>query len=190
MEKYSIKDLQQKYGLKTRQSVYNWLKTVSAEVQKEGNKSFITAQDVEKLDQLKEHLEQGGSIKSFTLTIPTTVYSTLDNTKLPTDTVHSSIDSVNSRLDQVQPKYVQLELFEKFVDQVTEKITPSNPISHWEKLDLAATKGYILTTQEVKQLVGTKPKGKEWIRGAFQFIRAGKIGNQAGWLVVKLDSKE
>ncbi len=187
MEKYSIKDLQQKYGLKTRQSVYDWLKGVGAEVHKQGNRSFVTAEDVEKLDQLKEHLDKGGSIKSFTPTVTPTVYSEPDSTNLPTDLVQSSTDSVNSELDKVPSEYVQLELFERLVEGIAEKITPTNPISHWEKLDLAADKGYILTTHEVRQLVGTKPKGKEWIRGAFQFIRAGKIGNQAGWKVSRLE---
>ncbi|MGK7956615.1 MAG: hypothetical protein AB4063_15405 [Crocosphaera sp.] len=187
MDKYSIKDLQQKYGLKTRQSVYDWLKGVSAEVHKEGNRSFVTAEDVEKLDQLKEHLDRGGSIKSFTPAVTPTVYPEPDSTELPTDLVQPSTDSVNSELDKAPSEYVQLELFERLVDKVAKKITPTNPISHWEKLDLAADKGYILTTSEVRQLVGTKPKGKEWIRGAFQFIRAGKIGNQAGWKVSRIE---
>ena len=156
MDKYSIKDLQQKYGLKTRQSVYVWLKGIGAEVHKEGNRSFVTAEDVEKLDQLKEHLDRGGSIKSFTPAVTPTIYPEPDSTELPTNVVQPSAESVNSELDRVPSEYVQLELFERLVTTVAEKITPTNPISHWEKLDLAADKGYTLTSHEVRQLVGVK----------------------------------
>ena len=173
MEKYTIKDLQQKYRFKTRQSVYDWLKGASVQVRKEGNRSYVTADDIEKLDELKEHLDKGGSIKSFTPTITPTVYSELDSK----DVVPSLTDSVNSEID-----ITYLRLFEKLVST----LAPSNPISHWEKLDLAAEKGYLLTTQEVKELLGTKPKGREWVRGSFKFIKVGKIGNQSGWKVERL----
>ena len=69
---------------------------------------------------------------------------------------------------------------------MVDKVIPTNPINHWEKLDLAVERDYILSSNEVKTLVGTKPKGKEWVRGAFKFVRSGKIGNQAGWKVSRL----
>jgi len=34
----------------------------------------------------------------------------------------------------------------------------------------------ILSTSEVQALTGAKPKGEEWARGAFLFVREGKIG--------------
>lgn len=188
MNKYYIKDLLQKYGLKTRQSVYDRLKALSLEVKREGNKSYVTEAEISKLDELQEHISQGGSIKTFTPTVTTTVYSKLETTSVSDNSVESSIDSVNSQLDS-SPKYVQLDLFQQLVDkvdEVVEKVIPANPINHWEKLDLAVERGYILSSSEVKSLVGTKPKGKEWIRGAFKFIRSGKIGNQAGWRVNRL----
>ncbi len=203
MEKYSIKDLQQRYGLKTRQSVYDRLNAIKAEVLKEGNKSYVTEDAITILDQLQEHLKLGGSIKTFTPTVITTVHpqtdsvdSSLDNSivnsktdsvnsQLDSSTVNSKTDSVSSQLDS-QENYVQLDLFEEIVLKVVEKVVPSNPISHWEKLDQAVERGYILSTSEVAELLGTKPKGKEWTRGAFKFIRRGKIGNQSGWQVTKI----
>ncbi len=207
MEKYSIKDLQQRYGLKTRQSVYDRLNAVQAQVLKEGNKTYVTEDTVIILDELQEHLKLGGSIKTFTPTVKATVHAETDsvnsqldsptvnsktdsvNSQLDSPTVNSKIDSVNSQLD-TQVKYVQLSLFEdlmeKTVEKVVKKVVPSNPISHWEKLDQAVERGYILSSKEVGDLLGTKPHGKEWTRGAFKFIRKGKIGNQAGWQVTRV----
>jgi hypothetical protein len=42
----------------------------------------------------------------------------------------------------------------------------------------------ILSTSEVQALTGAKPKGEESARGAFLFVREGKIGNWFGWRVV------
>lgn len=191
MEKYWIKDLQQRYELKTRQSVYDRLRAVKVEPLKEGNKSFVTEDVIIILDQLQEHLKLGGSIKTFTPTVTATVHAETDsvNSQLDNSTVNSKIDTVNSQLD-TQVEYVQLSLFEdlmeRTVEKVVKKVVPSNPISHWEKLDQAAERGYILSSKEVGDLLGTKPYGKEWTRGAFKFIRNGKIGNQAGWQVTRV----
>jgi hypothetical protein len=38
----------------------------------------------------------------------------------------------------------------------------------------------ILSTSEVQALTGAKPKGEEWARGAFLFVREGKIGGSGG----------
>ncbi len=172
MEKYSIKDLQQRYELKTRQSVYDRLNAVQAQILKEGNKTYVTEDTVIILDELQEHLKLGGSIKTFTPTVKATVHAETDsvNSQLDSPTVNSKIDSVNSQLDN-EVEYEQLSLFqdwmEKTVEKVVEKVIPSNPINHWEKLDQAVQRGYILSTSEVAELLGTKPKGKEWTRGAY-----------------------
>ncbi|BAQ63173.1 hypothetical protein GM3708_3579 (plasmid) [Geminocystis sp. NIES-3708] len=204
MKKYYINDLQERYNLKTRQSVYDRLKAIEIQVEKEGNKSYVTETVLEKLDQLQEHLNLGGSIKTFTPTVKTTVHSKIDNENFesPIDSINSvldkansSPDSVNSALDKANSfldsniQYVQLDLFETLmerVEEVVEKMIPINPISHWEKLDIAVERGYILSSQEVKNLVGTKPNGTKWTRGAFVFTRTGKIGNQAGWTISRL----
>ncbi|BAQ67140.1 hypothetical protein [Geminocystis sp. NIES-3709] len=161
---------------------------------------------MDKLDQLQEHLNLGGSIISFTPTVKTTVHSKIDNEDFespsPIDSVNSALDKANSSLDNVNLtidkanssldsniQYVQLDLFESLmerVEEVLERMIPINPISHWEKLDIAVERGYILSSQEVKNLVGTKPSGTTWTRGAFIFTRTGKIGNQAGWKISRL----
>lgn len=171
--------------------MYDRLNAVKAEVLKEGNRSYVTEDVITILDQLQEHLKLGGSIKTFTPTVKATVHAQIDSVNSHSDnlTVNSEIDSIGSPLDS-DVKYLPLDLFEftleKVVLKVIEQIKPSNPINHWEKLDQAVEHGYILSTKEVKELLGTKPNGKEWTRGAFKFIRWGKIGNQAGWQVTRI----
>ncbi|NCO76559.1 MAG: hypothetical protein GW795_15095 [Cyanobacteria bacterium] len=204
MKKYYINDLQERYNLKTRQSVYDRLKAIGTQVEKEGNKSYVTETVLGKLDQLQEHLNLGGSIKTFTPTVKITVHSKIDNENFesPIDSVNSALDKANSSPDSVNSaldkgnfsldsniQSVQLNLFDSLigrVEEVVERMIPINPISHWEKLDLAVERGYILSTKEVQTLLGTKPNGTTWTRGAFIFTRTGKIGNQAGWMISRL----
>lgn len=60
-----------------------------------------------------------------------------------------------------------------------------NPILHWEKLQKVVDNQWILSTSEVKELIGIKPRISPFIRGAFKFTKCGKIGNQSAWNVEK-----
>lgn len=72
-------------------------------------------------------------------------------------------------------------------DKFSKSITlRCNPLSHWEELEKAVDKGWLLSTSEVKCLIGVKPRNHTYIRGAFKFIKSGKIGNQSAWLVEKI----
>ncbi len=160
---YTIKDLMARYNLKTRQSVYQWCNGLELTMHKgENNRTFLTQDQVDLLDQLKAHLDKGGSIASFT----------------PIDTVlDSSIETcVNSTID------TPVDWLE-MIGAIASAISPPNPIGHWDRLYLAAQRRYILSTKEVHALAGAKPHGQSWNRGAFTFTRQGKVGGQTGWMV-------
>jgi hypothetical protein len=61
-----------------------------------------------------------------------------------------------------------------------------NTILHWEQLQKVVDNGWILSTIEVRDLIGVKPRNSPFIRGAFQFTKCGKIGNQSAWNVEKI----
>ena len=56
-------------------------------------------------------------------------------------------------------------------------------------LERASEKDWLLTTAEVRQLIGVKPKTskgeKVYQRGCWLFQKAGKIGSQTAWKVSK-----
>jgi hypothetical protein len=84
----------------------------------------------------------------------------------------------------------QPEPFTDFVELVKEIATAikpaADPLQHYEALERAAANQWILTTTEVKSLIGTTPKGDEYTYGAFAFVRAGRLGRSAGWRVMKV----
>lgn len=186
-EEYTIKDILDRYGLKTRQSFYSWAKTVGITVGKDNNnKSIVTADQIVLLDELNQHLKNGGLLKTFT---PTSSAQVIKN-----ESVHYTIDTIGNNKNIMKTgndvSYQQLELFDAIVNRVTEiiNVSPINrsPINHWDELNKAVENNYILTSKEIKELLGTKPFGTEWIRGAFKFVKVGKIGNQSGWKVIKI----
>lgn len=65
----------------------------------------------------------------------------------------------------------------------------SNPLRHLEALEQAYNAEWQLTTDEIEQLIGTKPRchGKEIVyqRGNWRFTQVGHIGNQTAWQVSK-----
>lgn len=192
-QNYTIKDVMERYELKTRQTFYTWTKALNLAVSKDSDgKSILTPEQISLMDELHDHLRNGGAIKSFTPSIPTeiinqsvvTVNSTLDTTNNKTSMVSTISEAVGENIG-----YRQLELFESIINKVTE-LMPISPISHWDELNKAVNNGYILTTKEVKEILGTKPTGDEWIRGAFKFTKVGKIGNQIGWNVTNINIKE
>jgi predicted flavoprotein YhiN len=76
-----IKQLLERYNLKTRQSIYNWCEAMKITLEKDSQgHAYATPEQVEQLlDQLAEHLKQpGATLSSFTPMSMTTVDSTMD----------------------------------------------------------------------------------------------------------------
>ena len=65
-------------------------------------------------------------------------------------------------------------------------INDYNPLRHHQLLKESAQEGWILSTEEVTKLIGTRPKGEYFVRGSWAFSRCGKIGNQLGWIVERV----
>ncbi|MEM8613638.1 MAG: hypothetical protein AAGF93_16565 [Cyanobacteria bacterium P01_H01_bin.105] len=67
--------------------------------------------------------------------------------------------------------------------------TFSNPLWYMDVLERAATAQWLLTTDEIEQLIGVKPKchskDKTYQRGTWTFVKVGKLGSQTAWTVSK-----
>ncbi len=74
-------------------------------------------------------------------------------------------------------------------DIVFSRLQPSNPLWYMDILERAQANAWVLTTEEVEDLIGVKPRceaGKNsYQRGCWIFVKAGKMGSQTGWRVIK-----
>lgn len=182
-----IKQLCERYQLVSRQGLYDRLKALNITLERQGNKSYATPEKIELLDQLHKHLTEGGSLKTFTPIVETTVTvdvspkldSSLDIVRSGLDsTLDSSLDTVSSELD-INPQ--TLALF-----NLLQSNNRRSPLDKHRELQEATVNEWILSSSDIEELLGVKPRGETFTRGCWVFTKAGKIGGQNGWKVGKI----
>ena len=165
METYPISELQQRYGLTSRQSVYDRMKALAIEPIARGK---LSSEQLDKLDKLDKHLKSGGTLSDF---------ESSHTEIMPAAIEPAAATAINQERENF------LELIEAIARHIA---ATRDPLQHYTALERAIASGWILSTAEVKALIGVKPTGDRFQRGSFIFIRAGKIGAQAAWRVAKI----
>ena len=93
-------------------------------------------------------------------------------------------EQITQQLKLIADSLVKLEA------TLVEKLQPPNPLWYMDILEKAETSHWILTTEEVEQLIGIKPHchhhETSFHRGSWMFIKEGKVGSQIGWRVKKV----
>jgi hypothetical protein len=74
---------------------------------------------------------------------------------------------------------------------ITTQAKTSDPLWYMQVLEQAHIQQWILSSEEIEQLLGVKPQcppgESSFQRGCWKFMKVGKIGSQSGWLVKKQD---
>jgi hypothetical protein len=101
----------------------------------------------------------------------------------------NQIDILDNQLDNAENLTaitVMAGLVEKMMGYIGNR---RSPLVEYEELEKAVTHQWILSTAKVKELIGVTPRvGKDemtFVWGSFTFTKAGKFGNQMGWVVSK-----
>ena len=199
----TIKELLERYDLRTRQSIYDWCKKgAKIELCKDnGGRSYATPEQVALLDQLAEHLKKPDATLSNFVAVSTVQIDT------PTDTVvDNSIDSNSSDIKQHVQKPIDTSIDSQLIGELASKIgiaiashlgkelATKDPLWHYAALERARASGWLLATSEVRAIIGVKPKTKKgsntFKRGIWVFIKSGKIGNESAWRIEKTISNK
>lgn len=165
-----IKQLCVRYNLGSRQAIYDRIKALGITLKKDGNKSFADEEQIEALDQLNEHLNNGGTLKNF---------APILNTTSIVDTVQPTLDT---SLDTVQPVLDNNTLTLALIDYLA-NLNQRLPLDNYRDLEEAAQKKWILSSRQIEKLLGVKPHGQTFTRGNWTFTKVGKIGSENGYLV-------
>ena len=181
-----IKELCDRYGV-AKKTLYSRINALEMVLEKEGNKSKATEEQIKLLDQQDEHLRNSGTLKNFTPTTDAEV--TVHDTQHNPDT--ASIVETTQHTPQLSTQSVLLgDIVQNLSQAIAEKMTPPSPTWYLAELERARASGWELTTSQVKELIGVKPickQGKKTFRrGSFVFVKSGKIGNQTSWKVQKV----
>ncbi len=174
---FPVADLKQRYGI-GKQADLNRRKYLGIVPKKIEGVYVIDDDQLGLLDRLNEFLKSTPKAKmsDFDSSSGSTGHTVLDATLV--EESGSSDLAVREEVEEETDLVV-------LVESIARAITPPNPISHWEKLQWLVDNEIIISTVEIQQLVGTKPKGDRWTRGSFVFEKTGKLGTQSGWRVYK-----
>ncbi len=174
---FPVADLKQRYGI-GKQADLNRRKHLGIVPKKVEGVYVIDDDQLGLLDRLNEFLKSTPKAKmsDFDSSSGSTGHTVLDATLV--EESGSSDLAVREEVEEETDLVV-------LVESIARAITPPNPISHWEKLQWLVDNEIIISTVEIQQLVGTKPKGDRWTRGSFVFEKTGKLGTQSGWRVYK-----
>lgn len=183
IDPFPVAALQDRYNL-GKQAVYNRIDALDIKTFKQGNKSYITASDVELLDQLHDHISAGGKMDDFKSPLAELVSSPVDRL----DTSSRLVDILDTPTGQDTAIGEMIQL----VEAIARHLRPAEPLQHLKELELAVTNDWLLSSEEVEGLIGCKPRVKkgeqQFTRGSFCFVRSGSIGNQSAWKVLKVQT--
>lgn len=155
-------EVMERYGLKSRQSAYDRINAL---------KSKNITVSGESLDKLDRHIKDGGTLADF---------AQVEVAPLPVEPAPITYPR-NISGDSAEDNFIQL------VREIGTALKPAaDPLQHYCSLERAIASSWLLSTGEVKQLIGTKPTGDRYQRGSFVFIKAGRMGNQSAWRVMKV----
>jgi hypothetical protein len=166
METYPIASLQERYSLSSKQSVYDRMKALAIEPIARGK---LSSEQLDKLDKLDKHLKSGGTLSDF------------ESSRTEVFRTEAAIEPTAATANQERENF--LELIEAIARHIA---ATRDPLQHYAALERAIASSWLLSTSEVRALISTKPRGDRFQHGSFVFIRAGKIGAQAAWKVLKV----
>ncbi|NEO22240.1 hypothetical protein [Moorena sp. SIO4A5] len=202
IDKIPVKDLQSRYNI-GRSALYERFKHANIKPNKEGTRSFVSGEQLEELDRLHNHLERDGTFEDF----ETLLTQEFTENSQEAISLNSSPDSPVD-VHRTSSWEVEREPLEVLIDAMKQSFRyaitygaslpnagkPVTVIDRHQQLKVAAEEGWLLTTLEVKELIGVKPqagKGEnKYTRGSWTFIKSGKIGRGTAWRVERSMSPE
>jgi hypothetical protein len=111
----------------------------------------------------------------FTEAMPTATAAPTTSSPLPSQ-IEQLLANISSRLERMEAL-------------INKPSPPSNPLWYMPILAEVESQGWIISSEEVEQLIGTKPHctpgDNSFVRGCWKFVKAGKIGTQSSWRVIK-----
>ena len=170
INKFPVKDLPSRYNV-GRTALYARFTAALITPEKDGTRSYISGKELEELDRLDSHIKTGGKLEDF---------QSANNQSL----VVSQESAVNEGAARSADNFNEtLQLVEAIARHFQQQ---RDPLQHYAALERAIASGWLLSTSEVRSLIGTKPHGDRFQHGSFVFVKSGKIGNQAAWKVLKV----
>jgi hypothetical protein len=187
-----LSQLPSRYGI-ARSNLYNRLKDLQIEPLKEGRKAFVNSTQLQLLDRLHSHLQQGGVTSEFLKQQSNYQLVAVATPELETNTLFE-------RYNHTEPMVaLQPSALISVVETVVKRLMPAprSRLTYLRELEEACQNHWLLSTSEVADLLGLSQKtvtgyGYEFTDAGFVFTRLGmRKGGEIAWAIHKqVDSSE
>ena len=174
---HKISELQARYNLTSRQSVYDRIKALHIETVQRGE---ISSDSLDKLDKLDKFLKNnpGTSISEFPKHAEAITTTKLELSTGQLDISTEQLDISTGQLDNFNET---LQLVEALARHFWAN---QDPLAKYKALEYAANHIMLLPSSQVRELTGAKPSKSHFQRGIFIFSKTeNKIGRETAWRV-------
>jgi hypothetical protein len=150
-----------------RTALYDRLKALGIEPEKRGRASYVSASQLDELDQLDLRLKAGEPMPK-----PSTGHLAEHDRR--TFTEHSPNLSAEHSPNSIAPLSPSTDSGLMVIASMLQASLrePRDPMQNYRDLKEAAIEGYLLPTALVQKLIGVTPRGEEFDRLGFRFVRA------------------
>jgi hypothetical protein len=195
----NIIELTDRYSL-SKKALYNRFDAVGIKPQLGADKkAYVSSEQIAVLDDLDRHLKAGGNLKNYTPVSQSEVTTTLSEvvaTPLKGNSKTVTYEELEkSEKQAIEPRLLELELGLVGTSEVGTTLlrvlgaiaaSQRDPLRKHQQLKQAVEEKWILTTSEIEEIIGVKPHGEIFLRGNWQFKRAGKVGRELAWVVERV----
>lgn len=176
IDRFPVSSLIHRYNI-GRTTLYERINALNLQPQKEGNRAFFSPEQVALLDALNQHIEGGGNTPEFVRAVRSE-QSTMQLSAPSTPNIHPE------QVEQQSEQLLLLQAIATHLITASPPPPPPDPLRLHRQLEEIAMRGWIVTTAQLKSVLGYAPTPGE--RYGFSFTKVGRQGAAMGWQIQKI----
>lgn len=189
IDRFPVADLPDRYSI-GRTTLYERMGVLAFKPEKQGNKSYVSGQQLQELDDLDAHIKRGGVLSDFGQRVHRTFTEQSEQLTL----------SIPRQLSPAAPSGLSA-LIEGAVESLVGRLAPlfASPVpskagmrlAHLRELEEAYEKRWLLSTSEIADLLGlsvntVRGYGDSFEEAGFVFTRSGnRSRGEIAWKISK-----
>ena len=186
IDRFPVSELRDRFSI-GRTALYERMNTLSIKPMKQGTKSYVSGEQLQRMDALDLHLKSGGGLADFTQPVQQTSAEQTEQLSFP---IFQSVSSPQSS--------AMVSVIEGIVQSVFTRLAPQPAqagmrLAHLRELEEAYEKKWILSTSELADLLGlsattVRGYGNQFEEAGFTFTRSGiRSRGEVAWKVGKIN---